>query len=73
MKQTLESARLLRPSSASPYGVVATTLGGNPGDEQSLRLDADWLCCAPFGDCGYLVRSLAAMAWSRFCWTTEGP
>ena len=62
MKQTVESVRLLRPSSASPSGAVVTALGGIPDDERSLQLSADWLCCAPAGDCGCHVRSLAAKA-----------
>jgi hypothetical protein len=73
MKQTVECAQLLRPSSASPSGAVAVALGGIPDDEQSLRLGDDWLCCAPIGDCGCPIRSLAAMARSRFYWTAEGP
>jgi hypothetical protein len=73
MKQTVESVRLLRPSSASPSGAVVTALGGIPDDERSLQLSADWLCCAPIGDCGCPGRSLAAVAWSRFCWTADGP
>jgi hypothetical protein len=73
IKQTVESARLLRPSLASPSGAVATALGCIPDDEQFLRLGADWLCCALVGDCGCPVRSLAAKAWSRFYWTAEGP
>jgi hypothetical protein len=67
MKQTVESARLLCPSLASPSGAVAAALGGIPDDEKSLRLDADWLCCAPFGDCDCPIRSLTAMDWSKFC------
>jgi hypothetical protein len=47
--------------------------GGIPDDERSLRLGANWLCCAPIADCGCPVRSMATMAWSRFCWTAEGP
>jgi hypothetical protein len=44
-----------------------------PDDEQFLWLGADWLCCAPVGDCGCPARSLAAKPWSRLCWTVEGP
>jgi hypothetical protein len=74
MKQIVESARLLCPFSASPSGAIAAALGGGfPDAEQSLRLDADWLCCAPIGDYGCPVRSLVATVWSRFCWTAEGP
>ena len=73
MKQTVESARLLRPSPASPSGAVVAALGGIPDDEQCLRLGADWLCCVLVGDYGCLVRSLAAKSWSKFCWTAEDP
>jgi hypothetical protein len=47
--------------------------GGIPDDEWSLWLGAGWLCCAPIDGCGCLGRNLAALAWSRFYWTTEGP
>jgi hypothetical protein len=33
MKQTVESVRLLRPSSASPSGAIAAALGGIPDGE----------------------------------------
>jgi hypothetical protein len=47
--------------------------GGILDDEWSLRLGASWLCCALVVDCGCPGRSLATLAWSRFCWTAEGP
>jgi hypothetical protein len=47
--------------------------GGIPDDEWSLRLVAGWLRCAHVDGCGCPGRSLAALAWSRFCWTAEGP
>jgi hypothetical protein len=47
--------------------------GGILGGGRFLRLGADWLCCAPVVGFGYPYRSLAAKAWSKFCWTTEGP
>jgi hypothetical protein len=47
--------------------------GGIPNDGWSLRLGANWLCCAPVDDCDCPGRSLAALAWSRFCWTAEVP
>jgi hypothetical protein len=37
-------------------------LGGIPDDGRTLRLSANWLCCAPVGDCGCPIRSLAMMA-----------
>jgi hypothetical protein len=46
---------------------------GIPDDGCSLRLSADWLCCAPVDDCDCPCQILAALAWSRFCWTVEGP
>jgi hypothetical protein len=33
MKQTIESARLLHPSSASPSGAITAALGDIPDDE----------------------------------------
>jgi hypothetical protein len=47
--------------------------GGILGGGRFLRLGADWLCCAPVVGFGCPDRSLAAKAWSKFCWTTEGP
>jgi hypothetical protein len=47
--------------------------GGIPGGGWFLWLGADWLCCAPVIGFGCPARSLAAKAWSRFCWTAEGP
>jgi hypothetical protein len=52
MKQIVEFARLLRPSPASPSGVVVAALWGIPDDEQFLQLCANWLCCALVGECG---------------------
>jgi hypothetical protein len=62
MKQTVESARLMRPSLASPSGAITTALGDIPDSEWFLWLGAYWLCCAPVVDCGYPARSLAAKA-----------
>ena len=47
--------------------------GGIPNDGWLLRLTAGWQCCAHDDDCGCPGRSRAALAWSRFCWTAEGP
>jgi hypothetical protein len=48
--------------------------GGDILDGERPRLwGAGWLCCAPAAHCVCLVRSLAVKAWSRFCWTAEGP
>jgi hypothetical protein len=47
--------------------------GGILDDGWFLRLGAGWLCYAPVVGFCYPDRSLAAKAWSRFCWTAEGP
>jgi hypothetical protein len=73
MKQTVKSAWLLRPFPAAPSRAVTVALGDIPSGERLLRRATGWLCCAPAVDCGCPVRSLAAKAWSRFCWTVEGP
>jgi hypothetical protein len=62
VKQAVKSAQLLCPSTAPPSDAVVMALGGIPDDGRSLRLDADWRCCAPIGDYGCLGRSLAAVA-----------
>jgi hypothetical protein len=73
MKQAIESSRLFCPFVASSSCTVVVGLGGIPDDGWALQLGADWLWCAPADDCDCPGWSLAAPAWSRFCWTAEGP
>jgi hypothetical protein len=73
VKQAIESVRLLCPSATSSSCVIVAPLGGIPGDGWPLQLGANWLCCAPANDCNCPGRSMPAPAWSRFCWTAEGP
>jgi hypothetical protein len=71
-----------RHETGSKICVVATSVPGpalschcrGPGGYSwPRRRGAGWLYCAPAADCGCPVRSLTAKAWSRFCWTAEGP
>jgi hypothetical protein len=73
MKQAVISARLLRPPPAPATRAIAAALGDNLDGEQPRWRGAGWLCYAPAADCSCLVRSLTAMALSRFGWTVEGP
>jgi hypothetical protein len=73
MKQTVISARLLRPSPAPATRAIAAALGDSLNGERIHRRGAGWLCCAPAADCGCPVRSLTVNALSRFGWTAEGP
>jgi hypothetical protein len=74
IKQAVKSAWLLRPSPAPPSRAITAALVGDiPDGEQPRLRGAGWLCCAPaVAGCGCPVWSLAAKAWSRFCWTAEG-
>jgi hypothetical protein len=73
VKQTVKSARLLRPSSAPTTSSVAAALGDNLGDEGPHQRGAGWRCYAPAADCGCPDRSLIAKVLSTFSWTAEGP
>jgi hypothetical protein len=56
-----------------PLVPLPRPLGDIPDGVWPCLRGAGWLCCAPTADCGCPVRSLATKAWSRFCWTAEGP
>jgi hypothetical protein len=73
VKQTVKSARLLRPSSAPTTSAIAAALGDNLDGEGPHRRGAGWQCYAPATDCGCPDRSLTAKVLSMFGWTAEGP
>jgi hypothetical protein len=73
VEQAVESARLLRPSSAPTASSVATALGGdNLGGEGPHQRGAGWRCCVPAADYGRPDRSLPAKVSSTYGWTVEG-
>jgi hypothetical protein len=73
VKQTVKSARLLRPSTAPTASCIAAALGDNLGGEGPHQQGAGWRCCGPTFDCGCPDQSLTAKVLSTFGWTAEGP